>query len=57
MRVENRFYESSETVEYHGRALKAPNCFKDFLTEKYGDWSVPVKEWSCSEHELTIYTG
>jgi lipopolysaccharide cholinephosphotransferase len=54
MRVENKYYESFETVTYHGHTLKVPNHYRDYLTEKYGDWSVPVKEWDCGENELTI---
>lgn len=55
MRVENKFYESYETVYYKGFPLKAPNHYQEYLTQKYGDWSVPVKEWDCGKDELTIY--
>lgn len=55
MRVENRFYESYETVTYREKALKVPNHYEDFLTAKYGNWRIPVKEWNCGENELTIY--
>jgi lipopolysaccharide cholinephosphotransferase len=54
MRVENKFYESFETVDYLGQTLKVPNQYRDYLTEKYGNWSIPVKEWNCGENELTI---
>jgi lipopolysaccharide cholinephosphotransferase len=54
MRVENKFYESFETVDYLGQALKVPNHYREYLTEKYGNWSIPVKEWDCGENELTI---
>jgi len=57
MRVENKFYNSFETVEYTGRVLKVPNLYRDYLTQKYGDWSVPIKEWDCAENELAIYDG
>jgi lipopolysaccharide cholinephosphotransferase len=54
MRVENRYYESYETISYRGQQLKVPNQYKEYLTEKYGDWSVVVKEWNCTVNELTI---
>jgi len=54
MRVENKYYESYETIEALGRTFKVPNNYKDYLTEKYGDWSVQVKEWDCGENEGTI---
>jgi len=31
-----------------------PNAYRDYLTEKYGDWSVPVKEWDCAVDERTL---
>lgn len=56
MRVENRHYSSYDEVVFMGYHLKTPNHFKDYLTAKYGDWSIPVKEWDCSINELTIVT-
>lgn len=54
MRVDKKYYQSFETVMYRGNTLKVPNHYKDFLTEKYGNWSIPVKDWSCAENELTV---
>lgn len=54
MRVGSRFYRSYEEVEYRGVKLKVPNDYRDYLSAKYGDWSVPVKEWDCALHEHTI---
>lgn len=54
MRVESFHHDGFEEVEFKGRKLKAPVKYKDFLTKKYGDWSVPVKEWDCGTQEKTI---
>ncbi len=54
MRVDARYYRSFEEVEYRGHRLKVPNAYRDYLTEKYGDWSVPVKEWDCAVDERTL---
>ena len=54
MRVDKKYYSSYETVEYLGRKLKVPYDYKGYLTEKYGDWSVPIKNWSCGADEKTI---
>lgn len=54
MRVTNQYYKTFEEIEYAGHLLKVPNRYCDFLTDKYGNWSVPVKNWNCGEHELTI---
>lgn len=54
MRVEKKHYESYEEIEYHGKKLKVPNDYKGYLTAKYGDWTIPVKEWNCAKDELTV---
>jgi lipopolysaccharide cholinephosphotransferase len=54
MRVESIHYDGYEEVEFKGHVLKAPNQYRDYLTKKYGDWSVPVKEWDCGKQEKTI---
>ena len=54
MCVDKKYYESYETVECLGRVFRAPNHYREYLTEKYGDWSKTVKEWDCSRDEKTI---
>jgi len=54
MRVNKRYYESYEEVEYRGKKLKVPNDFRSYLTDKYGDWSEPVKDWVAGDDEKTI---
>lgn len=54
MRVDKKYYQSFETIDYQGTTLKVPNHYRDFLTEKYGNWSIPVKAWNAGDQELTI---
>ena len=54
MCVDKKYYESYETIECLGRTFRVPNHYKDYLTEKYGEWSVPVKEWDCARDEKTV---
>jgi phosphorylcholine metabolism protein LicD len=54
LRVNKSHYQSAEVVELNGRKLYAPFNYKDYLTAKYGDWSIPVKEWLCKEDEKAI---
>ena len=54
LRVDKSHYESHETIDFMGYKLTAPYNYKDYLTAKYGDWSVPVKEWHCKDDEKTI---
>lgn len=39
-------YDGYETVCFKNRDLFVPKEYKRYLTHKYGDWSVAVKEWS-----------
>jgi len=55
LRVDSKHYESFETIDYCGNTLKVPNLYREYLTKKYGDWSVPVKEWECGKDEGTIF--
>lgn len=54
MKVNKRYYDSYEEIEYHGKRFKVPNDYKSYLTEKYGDWSVPVQNWVAGRDEKTI---
>lgn len=54
MRVENKYYESKEELSYQGSMLNTPNHYCEYLTLKYGDWKIPVKNWDCSKDEKTI---
>jgi phosphorylcholine metabolism protein LicD len=54
MRVPKRYYVDYDTIDYQGVKLKTPNFPQDYLTEKYGNWQVTVKDWSCDRDEKTI---
>ena len=57
MKVSSKYYKSYETIEFNGYTYKTPNHYKDYLTQKYGDWNQVVKEWDCSKDEKTIVTS
>lgn len=54
LRVDKVHYDGFEQVNLKGKPLSAPKNYKDYLTAKYGDWSIPVKEWLCKEDEKAI---
>jgi hypothetical protein len=54
MRVDRSYFDGCDTIVWQGRKLRVPKNYPDYLTEKYGDWSVTVKNWSC-KGELTIF--
>lgn len=55
MRIDRKYHDSTQTISYHNTSLKVPNRYKDYLAEKYGDWSIPVREWNCAKDEKTIW--
>lgn len=54
MRVPAHYYRGYETIKWRGLDLKVPVDYRGYLTEKYGDWSVPVKSWVCG-NEKTVF--
>lgn len=54
MCVDKKYYESYKTIECLGRTFRVPNHYRDYLTQKYGDWSTPIRDWDCGRDEKTI---
>ena len=54
MRVDRKYFEGFDIIKWNRRELRSPKNYRDYLTEKYGDWAVTVKNWSC-KGELTIF--
>jgi len=54
MRVDKRYYTHYEIIEYNGLKLRAPSEYRNYLTDKFGDWKTPVKDWHCGKDERTI---
>lgn len=56
MRVDNKYYDGYELIEWSNRKLRVPKHYREYLTEKYGDWSVHQKVWSAKS-EGTVFGG
>ena len=54
MKTSNVYYNGFDEVEYNGRSYKVPLQHKSYLTQKYGDWSIPVKNWDCANDEKSV---
>ncbi len=54
LRVDKYHYQSQDKIMFKGKLLTVPSNYKDYLTAKYGDWSIKVKKWLCKEDEKTI---
>lgn len=47
-------YNGFSKLNFKGLELRIPAEHKDYLTHKYGDWSLPVKEWDCAVDEKSV---
>jgi len=54
MKVPSIYYRGFEEVDYKGQSYRIPFYSERYLTEKYGDWSIPVKDWNCAKNEKTV---
>ncbi len=54
MKAPSLHYLGYEEIDYMGRCYRVPLKYPDYLTHKYGDWSVTVKEWDCSTDEKSV---
>jgi len=54
MKAPRLHYEGFDTIRYNGRSYRTPVKYNDYLTLKYGDWRIPVKDWNCGQDEKTI---
>lgn len=54
LRISKKYYESHELLPFFGATLRAPQNYIGYLTDKYGDWKVPVKDWTLKTGDFTI---
>lgn len=53
-KVARRFYDTLETISYEGATLPVPSDVESYLTERYGDWRTPKKEWNFKTDDHAI---
>lgn len=54
MKVPSLHYGGYDEIEYMGKSYRVPVRCPEYLTHKFGDWSVPVKDWDCSNDEKSV---
>lgn len=57
MRASAIHYSGHDTLHYRGVDYRVPVDYPGYLTSKYGNWSVPVREWNCADDEKTVIAG
>lgn len=54
LRIDAKYYDGYDEISFMGHTFKAPKNHKQYLTDKFGDWSIPIKDWDSSVDEKTI---
>jgi len=54
-RVKAHYHEHLDTVEWEGRPYYIPSDIDHYLTDIFGDWRTPVKDYDSSLDDRAIY--
>ncbi len=52
--VPSRFYEAFKTLEYKGHFLSVPVLTDEYLTYRYNDWQIQVKDWNTTTDDKAL---
>ncbi|MCF7793941.1 MAG: LicD family protein [Candidatus Cloacimonetes bacterium] len=52
--VPRRFYDELGKLDYNGKKYSIPEDYKGYLTEHYGNWQTPVKEWNFKFDDKSV---
>lgn len=53
-RVKSHYHDTLESINWHGNTFNIPSDTKKYLTELYGDWKTPTRNFDSSVEECTI---
>ncbi len=49
-----RYFDGYELLEYEGRQVKVPAGYDAYLTDKYGDWRTPNRDYDGKKDDGTV---
>lgn len=52
--VPAEYYEQLTQIEFNNKKHWIPEAYEDYLTLRYGDWRIPVKEWNHRRDDKAI---
>lgn len=52
--VPYHFYETLDTLEFKDKTYSIPKDAEGYLTYRYGDWKIPVKDWDTSTDDKAL---
>jgi hypothetical protein len=54
-RVKAQYHDNLETIHWDNRDFSIPSQVDQYLTDRWGDWRTPVKDFDASLDDLAIY--
>ncbi|MBN2417290.1 LicD family protein [bacterium] len=52
--VPKRFYEELGSLDFRGKSYSVPGDYRGYLSEHYGDWRTPVREWNFKFDDRSV---
>lgn len=52
--VPSYFYDKTITYDFYNKKMRVPEKYPEYLTCRYGDWKMPVKEWNTFTDDKAI---
>lgn len=52
--VPAHFYDELGSIEFNDKKYLIPQLFDEYLTHRYGDWTIPVKEWNTFKDDKAL---
>lgn len=49
----SKFLFERSSIDFNGKAYPVPKDYAEYLTYRYGDWKVPVKDWDFVSQDLS----
>lgn len=52
--VPTKFYTSFSKISFKNKSYTIPEFTDEYLTYRYGDWQIPVKEWDTAKDDKAL---
>jgi phosphorylcholine metabolism protein LicD len=52
--VPNKFYDTFKTIKFNDFDYRIPELTDEYLTYRYGNWQIPVKNWDTAKDDKAI---
>jgi len=52
--IDKVYYDEIIPYKFDNKNYLVPKLYEDYLTARYGDWKIPVKEWNTFEDDKAL---